>query len=444
MYTQYPRYQPRSYDTPPQAITTEKEKNYPKQSPFRIPVNAPSVGQRSKDESAPYLSALSRLPEVRIPRHLPWYLQRRDMIENILTLQEGCDAVLGTRLKAHEQRGIVRRDRQVLSDIDARFMQEVRNYLFTSQDERLRRPLDLYEEMQTLRDEILPEGDYNILGDQLNSGESDLAETSGKLLSLLYGVGNGLLDYNGDGSVLEEDVTDLERVRSERGSTQRPEVREYLSRLGDRDLVRERLTELRHERAMLVEEEKSRARVGMVLNEGAQKFLDLFDVRHAELQQELAVVEDDLERLLDQTDKRRPIFFLNNLLCVNLQSHIFVSENSYTSLQRLDTPGPTYSPETNLQTKLVKHALDIEQSRTEGSKKARSRAAINKKNRHHKILPPAESFSDRSYQVPPEIWSLTQEYDLWGQEKLAAWKEGPGRAKDWKRCRLLKASKKGR
>lgn len=233
--------------------------------------------------------------------------QRRDMIENIQKLQEGCDAVLGTRLKAHEQRGIMRQDRKMLSDIDARFMQEVRNYLFTSQDERLRRLLDLCEEMQTLRDEILPkEDDYNILEDQLNSEEFELVETGGKLLGLLNGVGKGLLDYNDDGSVLEEDITDLEHVRSERGSTQRPEVREYLSRLGDRDLVRERLTELRHERAMLVEEEKSRARVEMVLNEEAQKFLDLFDVRHAELQQELAVVEDDLERLrktLDQTDK---------------------------------------------------------------------------------------------------------------------------------------------
>ena len=130
MYTQYPRYQPRSYDTPPQAITTEKEKNYPKRSLFRISVNAPSVGQRSKYESAPYLSALSRLLEVRIPRHLPWHRQRRDMIENIQKLQEGCDAVLGTRLEAREWSGIVRREWQMLSDIDARFMQEVRNYLF--------------------------------------------------------------------------------------------------------------------------------------------------------------------------------------------------------------------------------------------------------------------------------------------------------------------------
>jgi hypothetical protein len=233
--------------------------------------------------------------------------QRRDMIENIQKLQEGCDVVLGTRLKAHEQRGLMRRDRQMLSDIDARFMQEVRNYLFTSQDERLRRLLDLCEEMQTLRDEILPrEDDYNILEDQLNSEEFELAETGGKLLSLLNGVGNGLLDYSDAGSVLEEDVTDLERARSERGSTQRPEVREYLSRLGDRDIVQERLMELRHERAMLVEEEKSRVHVGMVLSEEAQKFLELFDVRHAELQHELADVEDDLERLrktLDQTDK---------------------------------------------------------------------------------------------------------------------------------------------
>ena len=263
--------------------------------------------------------------------------QRRGLIENIQKLQEGCDAVLGTRLKAHEQRGIMRRDRQILSDIDARFMQEVRNYLFTAQDERLRRLLGLCEEMQTIRDEILPkEDDYNILEDQLNSEEFELAETGGKLLNLLNGVGNGLLDYNDDGSVLEEDVTDLERVGSERGSTQRPEVREYLSRLGDRDLVRERLTELRHERAMLVEKEKSRARVGMVLDEEAQRFLDLFDVRHAELQQELAVVEDDLERLrntLDQTDK---VLFATTLF--DDMENASVSAPDEVRHSELDTP----------------------------------------------------------------------------------------------------------
>jgi hypothetical protein len=272
---------------------------------FPPPEETDEIGLADASE---IVSAPPQLPlEVSKNNGSQLHRQRRNIIENIQKLQEGCDAVLGTRLKAHERRSIMRRDRQMLSDMDARFMQEVRTLLFTSQDERLRRLLDLCEEMQTLRDEVLPkEDDYNILEDQLNSEEFELAETGGKLLSLLNGVGNGLLDYNDAGSVLEEDVTDLERARSERGSTQRPEVREYLSRLGDRDLIRERLTELRHERAILVEEEKSRARVEMVLNEEAQKFLDLFDVRHAELQQELAIVEDDLERLrktLDQTDK---------------------------------------------------------------------------------------------------------------------------------------------
>ena len=106
-------------------------------------------------------------------------------------------------------------------------------------------------------------------------------------------------------SIPDEDVTDVERVAVERGSFQRPEVQEYLSRLGDRDIIEERLAELRHERATLVEEQKSRARFDMLLNENGQRFLDSFDVRHHELQEALVSVETDLARLskrLDQTD----------------------------------------------------------------------------------------------------------------------------------------------
>jgi hypothetical protein len=240
----------------------------------------------------PLLKGASQYSDSYIQRH------RRGISENVRKLQTGCDTALGTRLKAHESRSIMRQDRQVLGDKDAQFMQELRNVLLTSPDEKFRTLLDMCEEMQTLRNELLPkEDDYNMLEDQLNSEEFELQETGEKLLNLLGGVRNSLLSDNDLSSVLEEEVTELDLVTSLGSGTQRPEVREYLSRLGDRDIVQERLSELRHERATLVEEEKTRARVQMVLGEESQKFLDTFDVRHDELQDELVAVEDDLARL---------------------------------------------------------------------------------------------------------------------------------------------------
>jgi hypothetical protein len=240
----------------------------------------------------------------------PLQRHRGALSETVRKLQNSCSVMLETRLEAHKRRSIIRRDRKVLGDLDARFIQELRNILYTSPNEKLEALLGLCEEMQTLRDEFLPkEDDYNLIEDRLITEEFELQETGEKLLSILDRVRNSSVGGSELSSRLEEDFTQVNRAASLGSATQRPETLEYLSRLGDRDIVIERLSELRHERATLVEEEKSKARVKMVLSEEARKFLDTFDVRHEKLQQELAVVDADLARLsktLERTDK---IFF---------------------------------------------------------------------------------------------------------------------------------------
>jgi hypothetical protein len=238
---------------------------------------------------------------------------RRNLNETVRKLQDGCNKMLDIRLKVHERRSIIRQERQDLSDKDAQLMQELRNVLLTSPNEKLKRLLDLCEEMQTLRNELFPkEDDYNILEDQLISAEFELEETSGKLLTALEGVRNSWQGENDLGSLLE-DSAELEGVPSMESETQRPEDTEYLLRLGDRDIVFERLSELRHERAILVEEEKIRARVGMVLGKEAQEFLDTFDSRHGQLQQELAIIDNDIARLMKAQERTEGIFFATTL-----------------------------------------------------------------------------------------------------------------------------------
>jgi hypothetical protein len=283
---------------------------------------------------------------------------RRALSETVQKTQNNCNAMLETHLEAHKRRSIVRRDRQVLGDLDARFMQALRNALLTAPNEKLKPLLDLCEEMQMLRDEFLPkEDDYNLIEDQLITEEFELQETCEKLLSLLDGVHNSLVDDSELGSPLEEGITQIERAASLDNVTQRPETLEYLSRLGDRDIVFERLSELRHERATLVEEEKSMARVGMVLSGEARKFLDTFDIHHKQLQEELATADADLTRLSKTLQRTEKIFFATTLFedsdditgsAANEVRHSsFNSPPSIISSSDLASPSVTQTPSTS-------------------------------------------------------------------------------------------------
>jgi hypothetical protein len=231
---------------------------------------------------------------------------RRSLIERLRKLEDGCVSVVGIHLKGHELRGSIRQERQALTDIDARFMQEIRNVLLRSPNERLQHLLDLYEEMDSRRNLLLPkEDDYNILEDQMNTQEFELEEAGKKVLEVLEGVRNSLLS-DGDLHPFLEDDADLQSATSHGNESLRPEQREYLSRIGDLDLVEERLSELQRKRAELVEHEKSRIRVGLVLNEESRKFLDAFDDNHALLREERALIVHDIEKMrktLESTDR---------------------------------------------------------------------------------------------------------------------------------------------
>jgi len=54
-------------------------------------------------------------------------------------------------------------------------------------------------------------------------------------------------------------------------------VAEYLSRLGDADLLKERLWNMRAEQAILTEERISREQIGLPLDPESQAFLSQFD-----------------------------------------------------------------------------------------------------------------------------------------------------------------------
>jgi hypothetical protein len=233
----------------------------------------------------------------------------RSLIERLRKLGDGCESVVGIHLKGHELRGSIRRERRALTDIDARFMQEVRNVLLRSPNEKFQHLLDLYEEMDSRRNLLLPkEDDYNILEDQMNTQEFELEEAGRKVLEVLEGVRNSLFS-DGDVHSFLEDNADLQSATSRGNESLRPEQREYLSRIGDLDLVEARLSELQRKRAELVEHEKSRILVGLVLNEESRKFLDAFDDNHALLQEERALIVHDIEKMRKTLESTNRVLF---------------------------------------------------------------------------------------------------------------------------------------
>ncbi|KIX93190.1 uncharacterized protein Z520_11044 [Fonsecaea multimorphosa CBS 102226] len=88
----------------------------------------------------------------------------------------------------------------------------------------------------------------------------------------------------------QEDLGDGPAERS-------PEDIQYLSTIGDRDMILELLSDLRGEQRQLLEEQKSRAHFGLSLDEDSLRFLDTFDHQEQVLLDELEYAELGLEAL---------------------------------------------------------------------------------------------------------------------------------------------------
>jgi hypothetical protein len=76
-----------------------------------------------------------------------------------------------------------------------------------------------------------------------------------------------------------------------------PQMKEYLSRKADAELLKEQLFEVSEERAQLLQDKETRARIGLDLDEDSQAILDDFDSRYHILQRDLGDIEVDVSRL---------------------------------------------------------------------------------------------------------------------------------------------------
>jgi hypothetical protein len=233
---------------------------------------------------------------------------RRKLIETISKLKEKRDNILGLRLKLNELRTSLRQERESLSVRDAQLIQRMRVMFLGNELSTLSPLLKDFELLQEIRDSLQPrEYDYDRLEDQVNREEYELGELESKLYPISVSAQISTL-ADEELAMFDGRFDHTESSLSTRSgpAENSPKVNKYLSRKGDMHVLEERLNELRMERAQLVEEEFVRAQVGRALDEYSQAFLLNFDIRHDELQRELAHTKEDVARLrmalLDKED----------------------------------------------------------------------------------------------------------------------------------------------
>jgi hypothetical protein len=213
-------------------------------------------------------------------------------------LSEKREALLGQRVKVQESRNSARQKRSALAELNARILQDLqRRAAFGSSDRSIGSPELLVKLQDTLEELQVSEAELSATEDLLNRKEWELKEAE----VVVYQSG----DFGHANAFAEDSSSFIQELLMETASNstldaqpaRTPLEKQYLSRKGDADMLNEELDELRAHRAYLVEEERARRAMDMSLDAESQRFLENFDVRHNQLQQDLFYAEEDIFRL---------------------------------------------------------------------------------------------------------------------------------------------------
>jgi hypothetical protein len=218
-------------------------------------------------------------------------------------------AVVRRRHEAQESRSGLRQAREAMDLLDARFIQEMRVLYANSRSSELATLFELSEAMQNQRDKFYPmEDDYNKLEDRLDVEEFELHEAESRLYDRLGSPRTSIVTADDRASLWREEYLEPQ-PESLSPELQEPAYTDYLSRVGDANIVKERILELRRERMHLVEEERIRANVGRNLDEEGLQFLESFDTSHQQLQDEYAAIQKDLAKMREGLPPSIPLPF---------------------------------------------------------------------------------------------------------------------------------------
>jgi hypothetical protein len=231
-------------------------------------------------------------------------LSKNDEIQ-LYTLQQRIrrrrEVIWGLRSRVQEQRGILRAKQYAKAAADDNYMRLVRlrestadpnsNYI-TSEGETLQ---GLFQECEQARAEYGPlEDDCNALEDQLGSEEYELTRLEENFMRIC----NLIIPHHSRSPSLEIGLEGRsDRSYSEVYQKYHPMVEEYLSKLGDIDIFRERHERHLEEKEALERERETRQRVKLTLTPEDEAWLEQSDELENEILKDLHGARAEAEQL---------------------------------------------------------------------------------------------------------------------------------------------------
>jgi len=220
--------------------------------------------------------------------------RRQSLSAIFLNLRQNHAEVRDMTFDLNRERALVRHHRQDFVQSITSFFDKLRPFL-----QGIETSARLEEEFQTLCGHRLTaletlEDNYGKLEDDLIQRQVEVERWEERL----FDAGPDIKPIEALGPVSSRAATSEDRVdASSTAADQSPELEQYLSRLGDVDLLKERLMDLRSERAQLVEEQRKRARFGLSLDEHSLEFLRNFDALHQHTMDEYTAAQTELDQL---------------------------------------------------------------------------------------------------------------------------------------------------
>jgi len=209
--------------------------------------------------------------------------------------------LMRNRLKLREKRKELREERTRASDLDAQFIKAIRQFWEQGQEVDKQSLSGLYQEVQAARDITGPlEDDYDQEEDENNAAEFQLNDEEKRFYRLYpANASTGGINHDDEWST-PSSFSSLNSLQGDDADNFEPinlVLDEYKSRVGDANIVKERLENLHFERVQYLEEERFRSQVDVGLYPSNKTFLDDFDDNYAEIKQELDQILMDVQRL---------------------------------------------------------------------------------------------------------------------------------------------------
>ncbi|KAI9870024.1 MAG: hypothetical protein M1830_004819, partial [Pleopsidium flavum] len=209
--------------------------------------------------------------------------------------------LMRNRLRLKEKRNELREERTRASELDAQFVTAIRQSWEQGLAVNKTSLSGLYQEVQAARDILGPlEDDYNQQEDENDAAEFELNDEEKRFYRLYPAEAyTGRINHDEELS-LASSFSSLNSLQGDDANKSEPRnlvLDEYKSRVGDANIIKERLEYLHFERVQYLKEERIRSRIDVKLYPPNQAFLDDFDNSYAKTKQELEQILMDVFRL---------------------------------------------------------------------------------------------------------------------------------------------------